>query len=321
MYSVSNWVDEYVTPVVADVEGSSSRRARLQRVPQDHASVVSLRKILRDDGDSALLTACKMTSTDEDVVTALIFRCLCRHIFWTVLCGIDLRVATIENVYNLMSTTALNGAAAPPDLIISRSWRSDALMVLSVDPSKSTLRQWIADDLSLKMASGLDFLVDLTAEGRFRAFRQSIRERIIVPAIRLHEKMVCAKDEVFVSLKKYEATSDDGKSLHEHQSTTAEFYQDLKHLRLTDITRPERRRLLSPSDFPEPGIQYQGALNKICTVIPSLRIRQVKDGADFQDPEILVKQEMLVVSVPAPGPPRIPQGRTFIDELCFPGPT
>lgn len=139
-----------------------------------------------------------------------------------------------------------------------------------------------------------------------------IKNEIIVPAVELHETMLCERNKYYLNFRHYTPGAGDP------TSASAGFYQHLSSLDCR-IVEPKRQMVFEMDKaLPNAGMEeLQTRLVKLCAVTPALMMCHIsgKDGQD--EPDILVKQRMLVQLDPDKAPLHN-QRKGFLQELAFP---
>lgn len=169
-------------------------------------------------------------------------------------------------------------------------------------------RQSIIESLTKNLAK--EFAIfDNSEDGLYLA----IRKGIVIPAIELHELMICERDVYHLDFNHYRPQID------VEASTTASpsFFTSLADLDC-QIVYPSKRLTLKLQQLlaGDSAGNVQGRLEKLCAVQPALMRHPISEKYGHYAPEILVKQRMIVL-LDSTERFDIPQA-TFLQELTFP---
>lgn len=195
------------------------------------------------------------------------------------------------------------------------TWRCRAINALVNDPEMDEGRQSTIAGLTERLSWSLR-IFSQTGGGDPHPMRflASVRDQIIAPAIALHELMICERDLYRLELNHYTPPSDAPSSA----TASAAFFHDLEALHCTEIRGP-RRVTLKPETLPRDQTgEIQRRLVKLCAVTPALLTQHISDKHLCGDPDVLVKQQVLVLLNPQNWVGE--RKRTFLFELAFPHP-
>lgn len=140
---------------------------------------------------------------------------------------------------------------------------------------------------SLISELGLFMLVQPNDTVNLARLKKSITEKIISPAMALHEKLMCTKNAFSFEFKEYP-------TLHIDE-THPDFYKDLADLKCDNAAHNCERFILEEIE-PQPSAeQVRGRLLNLFAVSPSLVMEKLgKERYKFEPAATLVKQKMLV---------------------------
>lgn len=204
-----------------------------------------------------------------------------------------------------------------PELYAISTWRCRAINALVKDPQIEEGRQSAIDWLTERLGGLLHLFSKISNNASSRKFLPSIREKIIVPAIRLHELMICERDLYRLEFNHYTPSSD---ARGTSSATASEaFFESLGKLNCLEI-QGSKRVPLEPENLPVDAQELQRRLVKLCAVTPALLTQHISDKHDYRcaAERVLVKQQVLVLM----GAPKRDRNkkRTFLHDLAFPDP-
>lgn len=169
----------------------------------------------------------------------------------------------------------------------ARRWASQAKMGLLRGPQVDITRQTFADLTSDRLMAELGhmFVADRTeSSSQENTARFALRNNIILPAIAMQDRILCAIDRFTIERHDYRPSP---------RPTSPSFFDDLPSLNCKNLGNGPRR--FRPDKIKEKlsTADIQRRLRKICATTPALVLRETGDR-EFGPPITLVRQEMLV---------------------------
>lgn len=301
--------------MTAVVDDAGGREPALKHSLQDPKSTDVLRSLVKDDTE--IRRTSEVPRTDEAITTALIWRFLITRVFATEMPGSEEATNRIKSVRNL-EKLMIASAVSYEGLYAISVWRSQAIYVIVHDPQLSNDRQTSTKKIANRLAAILGvFMVslkvsmnpqDVELQEKFGRF---LREEIIEPAVNFHAELISERNLYHLTYHRYLPQFDDPIGA----TANTDFYRDLPDLGCLVV---QARRQIPLESAVDPGVgkeELQNHLSKLCSMGPALIKRQISDKDGIGDPEILMKQKVLVLwDSEFSGTP----DRTFFYELAHP---
>lgn len=202
-------------------------------------------------------------------------------------------------------TKALQG------LYIISVWRSQGIYAIVHDPQIRHDRQIRIGGLVDLLGKTLKvFMIPQSPELQAE-FVRTLRENAIEPAVKLHEQLICERDIYRLTLDKYLPRDGDPDGAPSNPS----FYRDLLDLDCLIVKAKKQIPLKKAIGSGVRMEELRNGLSALCALRPALTKRQISDKDGIGDPEILMKQKMLVLWDPDFSGV---EDRTFFYELAHP---
>ncbi|KAL2265815.1 hypothetical protein VTJ83DRAFT_6915 [Remersonia thermophila] len=279
--AANDWVTAVMEPILDDEDRFEQVLARARRSSQD---VQGLRRYLQAHPD--LVYGCRYPETDIDVIIALVLRYLQDNVFQKPLYG---AVPQLVSAISFLEASMQTNVQPKRDQFALRTWRAEALnaVIHSADYHKARWKR--ARELTFELGSLLSVFRKDKDDWQHKALR-GLHDEMVVPAIRLHEKLMTSTHHFYLDLSTYMIWA--GRQ-HEFEPNP-DFWRDAGQLRCENILQNRKPFVLSKLD-PAPGAEdLFRDLMPVATVAPALYMRQVGKGDVIKEPTPVRQQHVLV---------------------------
>lgn len=276
---VQDWVQKFMDPWLEDhAEGVDSV---LTIARKRTADANKFKRTLHQYPD--LVHASSFPETDEDIIASIILRYLHDNIFQAILYS---DIPKYTEVVSFIENSMQMSVEPKRDLFSVRTWTAEAYNALLSSPPFRSVRERRRKDMTIEL-SGI--LKVFCKKDKLGWFYDQMDENCVWPAMKLYEKLQVSTHHFYLDLNPYIMWSSGG-----DLNGSPEFIDSLKNLDCRNILQNRKAFNLAKLD-PSPSKKelYHRLLN-VCTVVPSLYMRQIGQKDSIKEPMVVRKQQMLV---------------------------
>ncbi|KAH7192057.1 uncharacterized protein B0J16DRAFT_410805 [Fusarium flagelliforme] len=275
---VQDWVEKFMGQWLDDhQEGIDGLLGNAKKRPVDARR---FKQILYQYPD--LIHGSSFPETDEDIITSVIMRYLHDNIFQTVLYGtIGRYVEVISFIENEMQMSV----EPKRDLFSVRTWTAEAYNALLSSHNFKSVRTERRETMTRELANILKIFIE---KDQFQSFCQNTCQRVVMPAMKLYEKLQISTNHFYLDLNSFIVRS--GGEL----TTSTDFIDTLKNLDCKNVLQNRKTFNVERIDPPPSKKELYHRLHNVCTVVPALYMRQIGQRDAIKEPIVVRKQQMLV---------------------------
>ncbi|KAM0381211.1 hypothetical protein ACHAPY_005414 [Fusarium culmorum] len=275
---VQDWVQKFMDPWLDDhQEGVDSLLSNAKKRAVD---ATRFKHILYQYPD--LLHGASFPETDEDIITSVIMRYLHDHIFQTVLYGM---ISRYVEVISFIEKEMQMSVEPKRDLFSVRTWTAEAYNALLSSPQFKGVRNERREAMTRELANILKIFFK---KDQFNWFCQNTCQRIVVPAMRLYEKLQISTNHFYLDVNSFIVRA--GGEL----TTSTDFIDTLENLDCKNVLQNRKTFNIGKLETPPSKKELYHRLHNVCTVVPALYMRQIGQRDAIKDPIVVRKQQMLV---------------------------
>ncbi|RGP76169.1 hypothetical protein FSPOR_291 [Fusarium sporotrichioides] len=275
---VQDWVQKFMDPWLDDHrEGVDALLSNAKRRAVD---ATRFKHLLYQYPD--LIHGASFPETDEDIITSVIMRYLHDHIFQTVLYGM---IARYVEVISFIEKEMQMSVEPKRDLFSVRTWTAEAYNALLSSPQFKAVRNERREAMTRELANILKIFFK---KDQFNWFCQNTCQRVIVPAMKLYEKLQISTNHFYLDVNSFIVRA--GGEL----TTSTDFIDTLENLDCKNVLQNRKTFNLGKLDPPPSKKELYHRLHNVCTVVPALYMRQIGQRDAIKDPIVVRKQQMLV---------------------------
>jgi predicted nuclease with TOPRIM domain len=275
---VQDWVQKFMDPWLDDHrEGVDALLSNAKRRAVD---ATRFKHLLYQYPD--LIHGASFPETDEDIITSVIMRYLHDHIFQTVLYGM---IARYVEVISFIEKEMQMSVEPKRDLFSVRTWTAEAYNALLSSPQFKAVRNERREAMTRELANILKIFFK---KDQFNWFCQNTCQRVIVPAMKLYEKLQISTNHFYLDVNSFIVRA--GGEL----TTSTDFIDTLENLDCKNVLQNRKTFNLGKLDPTPSKKELYHRLHNVCTVVPALYMRQIGQRDAIKDPIVVRKQQMLV---------------------------
>ncbi|GKT99413.1 hypothetical protein FLAG1_01599 [Fusarium langsethiae] len=275
---VQDWVQKFMDPWLEDQrEGVDALLSNAKRRAVD---ATRFKHLLYQYPD--LIHGASFPETDEDIITSVIMRYLHDHIFQTMLYGM---IARYVEVISFIEKEMQMSVEPKRDLFSVRTWTAEAYNALLSSPQFKAVRNERREAMTRELANILKIFFK---KDQFNWFCQNTCQRVIVPAMKLYEKLQISTNHFYLDVNSFIVRA--GGEL----TTSTDFIDTLENLDCKNVLQNRKTFNLGKLDPPPSKKELYHRLHNVCTVVPALYMRQIGQRDAIKDPIVVRKQQMLV---------------------------
>jgi predicted nuclease with TOPRIM domain len=275
---VQDWVQKFMDPWLDDHrEGVDALLSNAKRRAVD---ATRFKHLLYQYPD--LIHGASFPETDEDIITSVIMRYLHDHIFQTVLYGM---IARYVEVISFIEKEMQMSVEPKRDLFSVRTWTAEAYNALLSSPQFKAVRNERREAMTRELTNILKIFFK---KDQFNWFCQNTCQRVIVPAMKLYEKLQISTNHFYLDVNSFIVRA--GGEL----TTSTDFIDTLENLDCKNVLQNRKTFNLGKLDPTPSKKELYHRLHNVCTVVPALYMRQIGQRDAIKDPIVVRKQQMLV---------------------------
>ncbi|KAM0285773.1 hypothetical protein ACHAQH_001234 [Verticillium albo-atrum] len=280
---VGDWVAKFMSPWLDHHQDSLDMISNgLRKRPAD---AVRIKRMMLKNAD--LVHATKFPDSDEDVIVSLVLRHLNDSIYQKTLYG---AIPESTGLLQMIETT-MQSVEPKRDLFATRTWIAEAYTALiSVDDFRFVRQEKekeIAQDL-------VDLLGIFCTRGQLEAFYEGFVHECVRPAMQLYEKILLSTHLFYLDHTPYIVGPRNNLGGVE---LSPAFLEHLSEDKLDCKNIVQSRKTFNPRKLsPEPTRkELYHNIEIVCMVAPALYMRQIGGQDAIREPDLVRKQQMLVV--------------------------
>ncbi|KAI3391283.1 hypothetical protein diail_7642 [Diaporthe ilicicola] len=277
------WVRNYLRPAISSVEQCFQAFERTQSAGIRDTEL-GISRVRNQD----FRAASEFPGADVDIFRVIIFDLLVDRIFCAkLLYGSQDLQEEVDVISALVPSMILNSKSSR-SLYNARRWMSEAMTAILAQEKTQRIRHDFSHGLadSIIRAISLEAILGSNNQAALEDARSAIREKVVLPAIELGDKMICAIDKFSLDVQSYWS---------QPCAFRARFFRDLEKLDCKNLAREPPRFKLNKiqklKKLSEDAIKSR--LRIICPAVPALILKETHDK-DYGPPTTLVKQEVWV---------------------------
>ncbi|KAI5467020.1 hypothetical protein BGZ63DRAFT_346918 [Mariannaea sp. PMI_226] len=277
--SVQDWVQKFMEPWLEDpTEGVE---AMMNAARKRGAETSKFKRILQQYPD--LVHACQFPETDEDIVASIIMRYLYDNIFQVILYN---DIPKYTEIVSFIENHMQMSVEPKRDLFSVRTWTAEAFNALLSSPPFRSVRERRRKDMTVELCSMLRIFCK---KEKLPWFYENMENNCVTPAMQLYEKLQVSTHHFYLDINPYIMWSSGGEL-----NGSPEFIDSIANLDCRNILQNRKAFNVNKID-PQPTKKelYHRLLN-VCTVVPSLYMRQIGQRDAIKEPIVVRKQQMLV---------------------------
>ncbi|RGP62003.1 hypothetical protein FLONG3_10373 [Fusarium longipes] len=275
---VQDWVQKFMDPWLdEDQEGFD---ALINNARKRAVDATRFKNVMYQYPD--LIHGASFPETDEDIITSVIMRYLHDHIFQTVLYG---TITRYVEVISFIEKEMQMSVEPKRDLFAVRTWTAEAYNALLSSPQFKAVRNERREAMTRELANILKIFFK---KEQFNWFCQNTCQRIVVPTMKLYEKLQISTNHFYLDVNSFIVRS--GGEL----TTSTDFIDTLKNLDCKNVLQNRKGFNVEKIDPPPSKKELYHRLHNVCTVVPALYMRQIGQRDAIKDPIVVRKQQMLV---------------------------
>ncbi|KAK4135778.1 hypothetical protein BT67DRAFT_448710 [Trichocladium antarcticum] len=285
---IADWVTKLMDPILDDDDKMDEIVSAAKKRPLE---TQKLKKYMHSYGD--LVHGSMFPETDIDILLAIIMRFLQEHVFQKVLFD---TVPSVVDVLALVESSMQTNVEPKRDLFALRTWQAEGLNAVICSHDYQRARSARTRELTLELAA---MFKPLRKDRDKTDFCHSCQQRVILPAVALHERLVTSTHHFYLDLNPYVVWN-----ARRELEMSPDFLDHLPALRCENILQNRRPLHLARLDPPPTREQLCRGLTAVVSTVPALYMRQVGKGDVIRPPTAVRMQQVLVAWDPQARPER-----------------
>ncbi|KAK7425240.1 hypothetical protein QQZ08_008260 [Neonectria magnoliae] len=276
---IQDWVQKFMDPWLDDHTDGVEGVLNIARKRTSDAN--KFKRTLHQYPD--LVHASSFPETDEDIIASIILRYLHDNIFQAILYS---DIPKYTEVVSFIENSMQMSVEPKRDLFSVRTWTAEAYNALLSSPPFRSVRERRRKEMTIDLCSILKVFCKKEKMGWFY---EQMDDNCVTPAMKLYEKLQVSTHHFYLDINPYIMWSPGGEL-----NASPEFIDSLKNLDCRNILQNRKAFNLTKLD-PQPSKKelYHRLLN-VCTVVPSLYMRQIGQKDSIKEPIVVRKQQLLV---------------------------
>ncbi|KAI5922983.1 hypothetical protein F4810DRAFT_232726 [Camillea tinctor] len=280
---VSDWVEDWAEPI-----SEPDFKPIPPWLEAKHRPACLEKFILFINQHRDLKFSIRLPDIDQEVLTATVIRFLYENVFSVAFTGTSgYHYETIMSLAESM----IHHMDPKLDLVAVRIWRAQACRSLIAHPDYIVDRQNHVNALSSQLFELLEFLPKKPKD----VYRDSIQSMIVEPAVRLQERFLTESNLFHLS---FDSRGPEPGSSVRRDLSDAGLASYIYTKELVDIAKSNRKLLLDKLDPPPNTEEVRENLYIMCSMYPALIKRGVGERDDYQEPQVVFKEKILVAWAP-----------------------
>ncbi|KAH7156956.1 hypothetical protein EDB81DRAFT_788456 [Dactylonectria macrodidyma] len=276
---IQDWVQKFMDPWLEDhAEGVEGIMTIARKRTQD---ANKFKRALHQYPD--LVHASSYPETDEDIIASIILRYLHDNIFQAILYS---DIPKYTEVVSFIENSMQMSVEPKRDLFSVRTWTAEAYNALLSSPPFRSVRDRRRKEMTVELCG---ILKVFCKKEKMSWFYEQMDDNCVFPAMKLYEKLQVSTHHFYLDINPYIMWSSGG-----DLNASPEFIDSIKNLDCRNVLQNRKAFNLAKLDPPPSKKELYHRLLNVCTVVPSLHMRQIGQRDSIKEPIVVRKQQMLV---------------------------